>query len=839
MPDALVARVRFGARASNSIQSFDLGSDVPIWIDVVDALTQAPSDDETIGVVIYQADGEVLSPALTLTRQSEGVYYTTLTPDQAGIWTAIPSSELDDIEVRAQRFSMQSATPAPAVVGPNAVASVNGIPGPNPVLGAQHIGYQPAGGSSRTVAAHLSDARRHAPAFDVAGDGEVDDTDAITALLTDGGRLFFPDGDYLIAEAGPDAGGVLSTITGHLDVQCAINARFHSDGLDNTLFGIDVDEDALADYPDGVDITWRGGVFDLTDVKNSTVVPLAANFPPANPGTSSGCDGLRIRAFSGTEGAYIRLGRTLLVEDVRFIAGDHWQTAGGDSLLFAGAGFTTIIIRNCTFQGARDLGIYFSDIAGQPDSVTVILEGCTFINCFFGLKFARGHSGWTVRGNRYVNCVIGVTCTSTAGQFCRGGIIEANTFDGCSVNVRLDGAENIVIGPNRTQTVGAYEIDGTTDVDNYGTYMVLLAGARDCIVKDEVGGTVNAGHGAVTVVQLTPLMLLGLAGVVAPSQAGAASNQVVLPTSIGDFAGRVVGADAAITAGTGSGQRIRITAYDSGTRIATLASAWSAAPVAGASTLQVYSPTTGTRMQRLVSTDYRAVIEEETGSDYNVAEDCINLGTVGQRRPTLIGPNSYDIPPGMVRSVTRPQPRRNAYYPLGGYPVAATSAVGAADTLYLYPAALPWHATIALLYTRTVTGGAGSSGKVGLWRANATGMPTGLPVIAGNTGAASSSNNSTQVWTPAAVVRLDPWLYWVGTVWTGTMPTLRHLAGADTTLAEMVGAATSLQAFNDPVVGFSIAQTFANDIAALDLTGASLTPVISTAGIPIVGYEVD
>lgn len=102
--------------------------------------------------------------------------------------------------------------------------------------------------------------------------------------------------------------------------------------------------------------------------------------------------------------------------------------------------------------------------------------------------------------------------------------------------------------------------------------------------------------------------------------------------------------------------------------------------------------------------------------------------------------------------------------------VATGSAVPAVDTIYFYPWPVFAPITIASGYLRVVTGGAGSSAKCGIW-ANSTvsGRPLGAPLTADNTGVAttSSSANANLVLS----VTLPVGLYWIGTKFTGTLPT--------------------------------------------------------------------
>jgi hypothetical protein len=93
-----------------------------------------------------------------------------------------------------------------------------------------------------------------------------------------------------------------------------------------------------------------------------------------------------------------------------------------------------------------------------------------------------------------------------------------------------------------------------------------------------------------------------------------------------------------------------------------------------------------------------------------------------------------------------------------------------------------------------MTGGAGSAIKVGI-RANDTtngangNKPSGAPLIADNTGVATTANNTTLTLCTGGT--LGPGVYWMGVKATGTLPTMYCLQNSE------LGGLTGLDATVD------------------------------------------
>lgn len=187
-----------------------------------------------------------------------------------------------------------------------------------------------------------------------------------------------------------------------------------------------------------------------------------------------------------------------------------------------------------------------------------------------------------------------------------------------------------------------------------------------------------------------------------------------------------------------------------------------------------------------------------------------------------------------------PSPPVHPGYKAGTYStfvwaINTATAVAAVDTLYLYPFILSKPITFASGHMRVVTGGAGSSTKVGIW-ANGTGAtnrPVGAPLFADNTGVATATS-STSIVIPIAGT-LPPGFYWVGSKFTGTLPVLVSVGANQLFFSYLMGA-TVVASPAMSIVGVAIAAVYASDLPTL-AEGASFS-AFALAGIPVLGLTV-
>lgn len=163
------------------------------------------------------------------------------------------------------------------------------------------------------------------------------------------------------------------------------------------------------------------------------------------------------------------------------------------------------------------------------------------------------------------------------------------------------------------------------------------------------------------------------------AQAGAASSITLAsgaPSS--DLAGFVI----ETTGGTGSGQTRVITAYDTGTKVATVYPAWDTAPDA-TTTYTVYAGNLYVPVSEALETLTHYLYKKNSGSGNAILEKlvgaAVQLSFAMQTRQTgkftatlrgkLQSANAIANPTGAVFDTTRPRPLRDADAILGGNPV--------------------------------------------------------------------------------------------------------------------------------------------------------------------------
>lgn len=170
------------------------------------------------------------------------------------------------------------------------------------------------------------------------------------------------------------------------------------------------------------------------------------------------------------------------------------------------------------------------------------------------------------------------------------------------------------------------------------------------------------------------------------------------------------------------------------------------------------------------------------------------------------------------------------YYPTWDGAVGS-GAVAAADLLYLYPFRVTHTVTVKTLVCRVITGGAGSSVKMGIWANSPTSnRPVGAPLTGDNTGQ-STSSSGTNPEANVADVTLAPGWYWAGSKFTGSMPTM-WVAQANNPRTMALMGSTSIAALIQ--TGLSVSSTYSSDLPTL-AEGATFT--MSTAVMPLIGFS--
>lgn len=190
----------------------------------------------------------------------------------------------------------------------------------------------------------------------------------------------------------------------------------------------------------------------------------------------------------------------------------------------------------------------------------------------------------------------------------------------------------------------------------------------------------------------------------------------------------------------------------------------------------------------------------------------------------------------MVSIQRAPVNSHPGYLPKRFYPTfvgqapGTAAAIPAADVLYLYPFWVPRPVLVVSLHHRIQTGGAGSAIKSGIWaNSPVSNKPLGAPLIADNTGQATTSSTAT-ITADTTDKLLGPGWYWAGTKSTGTLPAMWSVPPSNPFCSYFMGFGTA----TDGIVGsgFSIAATYSSDLPTF-AEGASFT-AYTGGGIPAV-----
>jgi hypothetical protein len=232
-----------------------------------------------------------------------------------------------------------------------------------------------------------------------------------------------------------------------------------------------------------------------------------------------------------------------------------------------------------------------------------------------------------------------------------------------------------------------------------------------------------------------------------------------------------------------------------------------------------------------------------TSSDVSGVATAASVAT----NTTNIATNTTDIATNATAIAAETTARLLAEHPgyISGrfYPTVAAAmtaaAVPAVDLVYLYLFRIHSSVTVATLAARVTAAGTGSSMKAAIWANNAvTQRPTSTPVIAFNTGVVTTNANTTVSMDTADTALTAGW-YWAGSKHTGTLPTMAGITSAQADQVHLFGATTSAGATigSGMPMGLSAPDAYANDIAALSLTGATFTEV-TNAVIPHIGFSV-
>lgn len=344
---------------------------------------------------------------------------------------------------------------------------------------------------------------RNVKEYGVMGDGSTDDTAALETVFLAGGYWYVPPGDYRIAYAGDDTPGVDVTITASLRIECHPDARFYADGLDSNMFTVRVPTDGTGLPTEGITFDWSGGIIDQTLQKNTSSSPFTGLYEPPDVGVSLDNNGFALVTTYSTGGSEHHGIRRASFTDVRFVAGAHWESAGGGVGLYSDG---PTVVSGCRFEGLRGTCVYFSndheDAIGGPFTAA----SNHFVDCFAGIAVRRCTMGFLITGNKFENVVLPISTDGTLSGSGGGGSIVGNFGERCQVAIGLAGSDAVTVMGNVFNDSGSFDegaaaVGGDVLLEPCG---VRLRGSSHCVVA---GNHFNGLQAAVLVEYPNPDML--------------------------------------------------------------------------------------------------------------------------------------------------------------------------------------------------------------------------------------------------------------------------------------------------------------------------------------------
>jgi len=344
-----------------------------------------------------------------------------------------------------------------------------------------------AGAVTRAIRDYIREREQSVTDYGVDNTGATDVAATLEACLEMGGSWWVPAGDYKITSA------LEATITSSLYVRCHPDARFFAPGRDGNMINIVVPSDGAGLPATGISFIWDGGFIDQSEQMVATVVPFIATYPPPTGlvGTASSTDGILIRG--NYDDGSVKTGIYLaIVRNIRGYAGDHWQSAGGDSCI-AFAGCRTMIVENSTFVGSRDQAVYFNnDSTGVLTDSAAIARGNTCINCAGGIAAKRSVRYVSFTENMIDNALTALSIGHEAGTGTKGGVISNNEIRRSARSILGYLCDSVAIHGNIIKDAGALLEDDTKAVSTYNLYGIILAAATNCTVFGNRGNGVSA-----------------------------------------------------------------------------------------------------------------------------------------------------------------------------------------------------------------------------------------------------------------------------------------------------------------------------------------------------------
>ena len=186
----------------------------------------------------------------------------------------------------------------------------------------------------------------------------------------------------------------------------------------------------------------------------------------------------------------------------------------------------------------------------------------------------------------------------------------------------------------------------------------------------------------------------------------------------------------------------------------------------------------------------------------------------------------------MLKGLIPPNPDHTGFLAGFNYPLCRHSSSGAAvaavNTIYFYPFVLPAPLSFDRGYIYSTAGGAGSSVKGGIWaNSPVSNRPLGAPLYKDNTGAATTGTGKIALAFGSGVLAPRT-IYWFGTKFTGTLPSVTQILATEYEHGWLAGAADSLGDLR--IIQLAFSDTYSNNMPTL-AEGATFS--VSNGTVPL------
>jgi hypothetical protein len=309
--------------------------------------------------------------------------------------------------------------------------------------------------------------------------------------------------------------GLPVRITGYYNIHSPIHVIIRDklivDATDATFMaGSDLDGDMFsfdANYiysstcgnVEKVDISWKGGLFNVSNALVSRVVPLRDRTPAGRESLiSNTADALSIRGVS-----VLQKVREVTIDGVTVVGTSSstgiFSDAGGDSGVFI-MGAVRGTVKNSVFRGIRDAAIYVSADPDYGYGNNYTITGNTIERAYTGISSKRGPNNVVMKNNVLTDVVLGLSTLplDVANEGIAATVeITGNTITTAGRAILLQRANGVTVNNNNILQLGGVLAGQSSSINPHGNIFegIIFEGVQgasnQCIgnTMSGIGGT--------------------------------------------------------------------------------------------------------------------------------------------------------------------------------------------------------------------------------------------------------------------------------------------------------------------------------------------------------------